>query len=139
MRLAISTDLKNEYRYPAAHDCKRPGRPQGARYCDFRYRASEPDVRPRDYRQRRLKPAYPRAGMRVREKVKAAGGEIRGIEGMDAGEWTLVDCADAVVHIFLPALRQYYRLEEIWGEGLMRAEQAPSRSGGGDPAASPSF
>src|SRR5260364_233834 len=58
---------------------------------------------------------------------------------MDAGEWTLVDCADAVLHIFLPALRQYYRLEEIWGEGLMRAEQAPSRSGGGDPAASPSF
>lgn len=75
--------------------------------------------------------------MHVREKVKVIGGEIRGMEGMDAGEWVLVDCTDIVVHIFLPALRQYYRLEEIWGEGAPRAEQAPARSDGGDLAVRP--
>lgn len=53
--------------------------------------------------------------MHVREKVKAAGFEVCGMEGMDAGEWVLINCADIVVHIFLPELRQYYRLEEIWG------------------------
>src|SRR5260364_209159 len=63
--------------------------------------------------------------MRVREKDKAAGGEIRGVQGMDASEWTIGDCAAEVVHISLPALRQYYRLEEIREEGLMRAEQPP--------------
>ncbi|MCX8567371.1 MAG: ribosome-associated protein [Glomeribacter sp. 1016415] len=51
----------------------------------------------------------------VRENVKAAGGQVLSIEGAETGEWVLVDCGDAVVHILLPALRQYYRLEEIWG------------------------
>ncbi|MCF7696322.1 ribosome silencing factor [Mycetohabitans rhizoxinica] len=52
----------------------------------------------------------------VREKVKASGGDIVSTEGEDTGEWVLVDCGDAVVHIMQPALRQYYRLEEIWGD-----------------------
>jgi ribosome-associated protein len=51
----------------------------------------------------------------VREKVKEAGGDIISCEGEDTGEWVLVDCGDAVVHILQPALRQYYNLEEIWG------------------------
>jgi ribosome-associated protein len=44
----------------------------------------------------------------VREKVKENGGEIISTEGEDVGEWVLVDCGDAVVHILQPALRQYY-------------------------------
>ncbi len=52
----------------------------------------------------------------VREKVKEAGGEIVSTEGEDIGEWVLVDCGDAIVHILQPALRQYYNLEEIWGD-----------------------
>ncbi|WP_233862743.1 ribosome silencing factor [Paraburkholderia adhaesiva] len=52
----------------------------------------------------------------VREKVKEAGGDIISTEGEDIGEWVLVDCGDAVVHILQPALRQYYNLEEIWGD-----------------------
>ncbi|ATQ75406.1 MULTISPECIES: ribosome silencing factor [Massilia] len=52
----------------------------------------------------------------VRDKVKAAGGDVIGIEGEDTGEWVLVDLGDMIVHIMQPAIRQYYRLEEIWGD-----------------------
>jgi ribosome-associated protein len=38
------------------------------------------------------------------------------------GEWVLVDCGDAVVHIMQPQLRQYYNLEEIWGDKPVRIE-----------------
>ena len=52
----------------------------------------------------------------VRDKVKDAGGDVLGIEGEDTGEWVLVDLGDMIVHIMQPAIRQYYRLEEIWGD-----------------------
>jgi ribosome-associated protein len=52
----------------------------------------------------------------VAEKVKAAGGTIVSIEGADTGDWVLVDCGDAVVHVMQPAVRAYYNLEEIWGD-----------------------
>lgn len=52
----------------------------------------------------------------VRDKVKAAGGEVLSMEGEDTGEWVLVDLGDVVVHIMQPTIRAYYRLEEIWGE-----------------------
>jgi ribosome-associated protein len=51
----------------------------------------------------------------VVEKVKLAGGEVVSVEGVDTGEWVLVDLGDAVVHVMQPAIRQYYNLEEIWG------------------------
>ena len=52
----------------------------------------------------------------VRDKVKAKGGNVVSIEGEDTGEWVLVDLGDMIVHIMQPAIRAYYRLEEIWGE-----------------------
>ncbi len=52
----------------------------------------------------------------VRDKVKENGGDVVGIEGEDTGEWVLVDLGDMIVHIMQPAIRAYYRLEEIWGE-----------------------
>ncbi|GAB3553937.1 hypothetical protein GCM10027343_41300 [Noviherbaspirillum agri] len=52
----------------------------------------------------------------VRDKVKEKGGEIVSMEGEDTGEWVLVDLGDMVVHIMQPAIRDYYRLEEIWGD-----------------------
>ena len=52
----------------------------------------------------------------VRDKVKDAGGNVIGMEGGDTGEWVLVDLGDMIVHIMQPAIRQYYRLEEIWGD-----------------------
>jgi ribosome-associated protein len=52
----------------------------------------------------------------VRDKVKENGGVIVGMEGEQTGEWVLVDLGDMVVHIMQPAIRAYYRLEELWGE-----------------------
>ena len=52
----------------------------------------------------------------VRDKVKSAGGDIINMEGENTGEWVLVDLGDIVVHIMQPAIRAYYRLEEIWGD-----------------------
>jgi ribosome-associated protein len=52
----------------------------------------------------------------VRDKVKAKGGNVLSIEGEDTGEWVLVDLGDMIVHIMQPAIRAYYRLEEIWGD-----------------------
>ncbi|MBL8351172.1 MAG: ribosome silencing factor [Burkholderiaceae bacterium] len=51
----------------------------------------------------------------VRESVKAAGLPVLATEGADNGEWIIVDCGAAVAHIMQPAIRDYYRLEEIWG------------------------
>jgi ribosome-associated protein len=52
----------------------------------------------------------------VRDKVKQNGGDVVSIEGEDTGEWVLVDLGDMIVHIMQPAIRSYYRLEEIWGD-----------------------
>ena len=52
----------------------------------------------------------------VRDKVKAAGGDVYGMEGEDTGEWVLVDLGDMIVHIMQAPIRAYYRLEEIWGD-----------------------
>jgi ribosome-associated protein len=51
----------------------------------------------------------------VRDKVREAGGTVKNPEGAESGEWVLVDCGDAVVHIMQPAIRAYYKLEDIWG------------------------
>jgi ribosome-associated protein len=51
----------------------------------------------------------------VRETVKGRGMQVMRTEGEDNGEWIIVDCGAAVVHVMQPAIRQYYHLEEIWG------------------------
>ena len=67
----------------------------------------------------------------VRESVKENGGDVISTEGDDVGEWVLVDCGDAIVHILQPALRQYYNLEEIWGDKPVRVKLlAPNPFGG---------
>ena len=64
----------------------------------------------------------------VAEKVKQAGGMVVSTEGEDTGEWVLVDCGDAVVHILQPAIRAYYNLEEIWGGKQVRLKSAATAS-----------
>ena len=56
----------------------------------------------------------------VRDAVKEAGFSKPRIEGEDNGEWIIVDCGAAVAHIMQPAIRQYYRLEELWGDTPVR-------------------
>ena len=64
----------------------------------------------------------------VRDKVKEAGGDVVGVEGEDTGEWVLVDLGDMIVHIMQPAIRQYYRLEEIWGDKPVKLGAAKRKS-----------
>ena len=67
--------------------------------------------------------------MSVRDKVKSSGGEIINMEGENTGEWVLVDLGDIVVHIMQPAIRAYYRLEEIWGEKEVKLGAAKRAAG----------
>jgi len=52
----------------------------------------------------------------VRDAVKSKGFPATRTEGEDNGEWIIVDCGAAVVHVMQPAIRDYYHLEEIWGD-----------------------
>ena len=58
----------------------------------------------------------------VRDAVREAGFPKPRIEGEDNGEWIIVDCGPAVAHIMQPAIRQYYHLEEIWGDKPVRVK-----------------
>lgn len=51
----------------------------------------------------------------VAVELKAAGFEILGSEGQDSGEWALVDAGDLIVHVMLPAVRDFYDIEALWG------------------------
>ncbi|MCX2979361.1 ribosome silencing factor [Halieaceae bacterium IMCC14734] len=50
----------------------------------------------------------------VMDAGKAAGCRPIGIEGQDGSEWVLVDFGDVVVHVMLPATREFYDLERLW-------------------------
>lgn len=52
----------------------------------------------------------------VRDAVRDAGFAKPRVEGEANGEWIIVDCGAAVAHIMQPTIRQYYHLEELWGD-----------------------
>jgi ribosome-associated protein len=56
----------------------------------------------------------------VRDAVREAGFAKPRMEGEDNGEWIIVDCGAAVVHVMQPNIRQYYHLEDLWGDKPVR-------------------
>ena len=60
--------------------------------------------------------------MSVKESVKEKGGDVISVEGLETGEWVLVDCGDIIVHILQPMLRSYYQLEGMWGDKPVRVK-----------------
>ena len=47
--------------------------------------------------------------------LKEAGFALLGSEGEDSGDWALVDAGDVIIHIMLPAVRDFYDIEALWG------------------------
>ena len=70
----------------------------------------------------------------VRDSVKAAGFSVRNPEGEETGEWVLVDCGGAVVHIMQPPIRAYYRLEELWGAKPVHLKLGGAKKASAQPA-----
>ncbi len=71
----------------------------------------------------------------VRDAVREAGFPKPRIEGEGNGEWIIVDCSQAVVHIMQPTFRAYYHLEELWGEKPVRLKFGASKPAVKMPAA----
>ena len=53
----------------------------------------------------------------VAEKAREAGHKPIGVEGEEGGEWVLLDLQDALVHVMLPKVREFYNLEKLWSMG----------------------
>ncbi|HIG44371.1 MAG: ribosome silencing factor [bacterium] len=56
--------------------------------------------------------------------AKAAGFVPIGVEGMEDAEWVLIDLADVVVHVMLPAARDFYDIERLWSMGPVNKEES---------------
>ena len=65
----------------------------------------------------------------VRDAVKSRGMQVLRTEGEDNGEWIIVDCGAAVAHIMQPGIRDYYHLEEIWGDKPVKMTLASEARG----------
>lgn len=60
----------------------------------------------------------------VEERVKKECGELPyRHEGFSAAQWILVDYVHVVVHVFLSETRKFYRLEEMWSDGVATEDQ----------------
>jgi ribosome-associated protein len=59
---------------------------------------------------------------RIHQGMKKEHGLLpRRVEGLAEARWILMDYLDVIVHIFTPEAREFYRLEQLWGEAPKRA------------------
>jgi len=52
----------------------------------------------------------------LQEALAQAGQKPLGVEGLEEGQWVLLDYNILVIHIFMQPLRQFYNLEDLWSE-----------------------
>lgn len=69
----------------------------------------------------------------VVERLEELGEDPVGIEGRGTGRWILIDYIDIVVHIFLPQVRDFYQLEQLWGDAPRSAVADGTVEEGGAP------
>ncbi|WP_411036279.1 ribosome silencing factor [Shinella sp. BYT-45] len=36
------------------------------------------------------------------------------VEGLEAGDWVLIDTGDIIIHVFRPEVREFYNIERMW-------------------------
>lgn len=58
----------------------------------------------------------------LQRRLREAGHGRCKVEGMQSCDWVLLDAGDVIVHIFRPEVRDFYRLEKIWGVDAKSAE-----------------
>ena len=58
---------------------------------------------------------------RLMEDLKKEGAPAHHVEGLQQGRWVLLDFVDIVVHVFHPALREFYQLERLWSDAAVVA------------------
>ncbi|HVC00742.1 MAG TPA: ribosome silencing factor [Steroidobacteraceae bacterium] len=63
---------------------------------------------------------------RVVDKSKEAGFRPHGVEGLQDGDWVLIDLSDVIVHVMLPRVREFYGLEKLWG--IKAVKRPPGRA-----------
>lgn len=62
-------------------------------------------------------------GKHVKEQAKKEQVDLLGLEGLEHGEWILIDLGDVVVHIMLESVRTYYELEKLWDIPRLKANE----------------
>jgi ribosome-associated protein len=55
---------------------------------------------------------------KLSDRIKTLRGERPRSEGVEAGDWALIDVGDVIVHVFRPEVREYYALEKMWAPEL---------------------
>jgi len=60
-------------------------------------------------------------------ELKKQGHPALSVEGLDAGEWVLVDFGDIVLHVMQPQTREFYDLERLWTVGKEQPANALSQ------------
>ena len=65
----------------------------------------------------------------VIEKLKAHGFTSVTVEGIQQGDWVLIDAGDAIIHLFRPEVRTFYNLEKMWGMSLPDSNPSADAAG----------
>ncbi|MES2672711.1 MAG: ribosome silencing factor [Pseudomonadota bacterium] len=66
-------------------------------------------------------------------ETKQQGFRALGVEGLDTGDWVLVDFGDTVVHVMQKETRDYYELEKLWSKVPVNREQSAADKAAYDP------
>jgi ribosome-associated protein len=74
----------------------------------------------------------------IERQMRAQGERVLHREGMEGLNWVLLDYVNVVVHVFRPSFREFYRLEDLWGDAdarVVTGEEAPAVKGKRKPRA----